>query len=304
MSSIKTSLPSGVFAASVTPLNKDFTINHDALSSHCHWLLKNGNDGICFMGTTGEANSFSVNERMKALDHVLSSGIESRRLLVGTGCCSLSDTITLTKHAAGNKVGGVLVLPPFYYKQVSDVGLMKYFELLITHVDSSDLKIYLYHFPKMTGVPYTVDFIGKLVDRFPDVVVGMKDSGGDWSNMEAIMKAIPGFNLYSGTEKYFLNMLRAGGAGCISATTNLTGRIAAKVFEHWRTNDADALQEKLTEARTAFEVASFIGGVKGVLAKHHRDENWLNICPPNSPLSADVMDKLEQNLSSINFDLV
>ncbi|MGE0590566.1 MAG: dihydrodipicolinate synthase family protein [Cyclobacteriaceae bacterium] len=304
MSSIKTSLPDGVFAASVTPLNKDFSINLNALSKHCHWLLENGNDGICFMGTTGEANSFSVGERMRALDHVLSSGIESRRLLVGTGCCSLSDTVTLTRHSTSSKVGGVLVLPPFYYKQVSDEGLMRYFESLINQINSSDLKIYLYHFPKMTGVPYTVEFVRQLVDRFPDTVAGMKDSGGDWSNMEAIMRAIPGFKLYSGTEKYFLNVLRAGGAGCISATTNLTGRLAAKVFEHWKTNHAAALQEKLTQARTAFEVASFIGGVKGVLAKHHKDDDWLNICPPNSPLSADVMDKLERNLSSIDFDLV
>ncbi|HRW99039.1 MAG TPA: dihydrodipicolinate synthase family protein [Cyclobacteriaceae bacterium] len=303
MSSITTLLPDGVFAASVTPLNKDYTINLKALAKHCHWLLENGNDGICFMGTTGEANSFSVTERIAALDHVLSSGIDSKKLLVGTGCCSLGDTIALTRHAMNNKVGGVLVLPPFYYKQVSDAGLMEYFETLISRVDSSDLKIYLYHFPKMTGVPYTVEFVNQLVSRFPNTVVGMKDSGGDWANMEAVMKSIPGFKLYSGTEKFLLHVLRAGGAGCISATTNVTGRIAAKVFERWKSTDAKELQEQLTAARAAFEVASFIGGVKGVLAKYHKDDDWLNICPPNSPLSADVMGKLEQNLRSVDLGL-
>ncbi len=303
MSSFQTNLPNGVFAASVTPLKDDFTIDHEALFNHCNWLLANGNNGICFMGTTGEANSFSVAERVAALDYLIDRGFPAEKLLVGTGCCALTDSIQLTKHAASQKVGGVLMLPPFYYKGLTDDGLMDYFSLVIDQVKSLDLKVYLYHFPKMTSVPFTLDFVKRLTTKYPGVVVGMKDSGGDWSNMQALLDVFPGFKLYSGTEKYFLDVLRAGGAGVISATTNLTGNLAALVYAKRNEPDADALQGKLTEARLAFEGASFVSGVKHELAKRHKNDNWLNIRPPNSNLTTAQIVNLESRLRDIEFEL-
>lgn len=301
MSTTPASLPNGVFAAAVTPLKSDFSIDLDKLVEHCQWLLQNGNDGICLMGTTGEANSFSIEERESALNYVLKKGIPSRKLLVGTGCCALTDTIRLTRHAVGCKVGGVLVLPPFYYKGISDEGLFKYFAALIRTENEADLKIYLYHFPKMTGVPFSVSLVQRLVDEFPNVVVGMKDSSGDWLNMQSVLTAIPGFRLFAGTEKYFLDVLKAGGAGCISATTNLTGNIAAKVYQHKDKEDAADWQAILTQARAAFEGHSFIAAVKHVLSKWEGNREWLNIRPPNVNLSEDQIRHLEKQLEPIDW---
>ncbi len=300
MTSFQTNLPDGVLAASVTPLKKDFTIDKDALVRHCNWLFENGNNGICLMGTTGEANSFSIEDRMEALDHILENGIPADRLVVGTGCCALTDTVRLTKHAVSRKVGGVLMLPPYYYKQITDEGLAKYFSLVIDQVADDALKIYLYHFPKMTGVPFTLPLIKHLVKTYPNTIVGMKDSGGDWANMKAVLEAIPGFKLYAGTEKYFLEVLRAGGAGCISATTNLTGNIAANVYQQKDASSVNKLQEKLSAARDAFEGFSFIAAVKQVLSQKQNNTDWLNIRPPNSNLTAEQVRSLEDRLANVS----
>lgn len=303
MTQFKTNLPDGVFAASVTPLKEDFSINLEVLLNHCNWLLTNGNNGICLMGTTGEANSFSVSERKAALDYLVDNGFPPEKLLVGTGCCALPDTIQLTKHATSKGVGGVLMLPPFYYKGISDDGLTKYFTLVIDGAADPNLKIYLYHIPKMTGVPFSVSFIKNLVSSHPDTVVGMKDSSGEWSNMKAICEGIPGFRLYAGTEKYFLDVLRAGGAGVISATTNLTGSMAAQVYTRRKDPQADDLQAKLSEARLAFEGASFISSVKHMMSKHHQNKEWLNVRPPNGNLTEEQALELETRLKKINFTI-
>jgi len=301
MTRFSSNLPNGVFAASVTPLTKDFYIDHPALEKHCRWLLENGNDGICFMGTTGEANSFSVQERMIALNHLAIAGIPTEKLLVGTGCSSLEETITLTKHALSHDVSGVLVLPPFYYKQVSDDGLFDYFSLLIKRVANPSLKIYLYHFPKMTGVPFSIPLVSRLAKAYPETVVGMKDSGGDWSNMKAVLDALPGFRLYAGTEKYFLDVLNTGGAGCISATTNVSGNIASKVYKTKDSSEASKWQEKLTAAREAFEGYSFIAAVKQWLSEWHKNPDWLNIRPPNTRLNEEQINQLKKRLEGINW---
>lgn len=303
MSNFPTNLPDGVLTASVTPLTADYQIDHVALAFHCRWLLANGNDGICLMGTTGEANSFSVDERMEALKKVIDAGVPPEKLIVGTGCCALTDTIRLTQHATEQKVGGVLMLPPFYYKQVSEDGLSRYFEKVVNDVASPDLRIYLYHMPKVTGVPFTLPLVKRLVTAHPGVIVGMKDSSGEWANMKAVCEMLPGFKIYAGTEKYLLDILKAGGAGCISATTNLTGNLAARVYKNKDTAQADQLQAELGQVRNAFEGFSFVAAVKHVLAKSHQNQQWLNIRPPNSPLDLKDATELEGRLSRIGFSL-
>ena len=294
----ESNLPRGLFTASLTPMNDDLTVNYVALVAHINWLLDNGSNGICLLGTTGEANSFTIDERMDVLDEVLDAGIEPHKLLVGTGTCVITDTIILTQHAVAKGVGGVLMLPPYYYKDLSDQGVLDYFRLVIEGVDDEKLKIYLYNFPKMTGLSFTLDLVEQLVAAFPSVIVGMKDSSGDWQGMLAVCETIPGFQLFTGTEKYLLETLRAGGAGCISATFNASIKYGAKVYRHWQEPEADELQGKLNEIRKAFEVDSFISSLKFLFANWFDDSKWLNVRPPNSlpntKTQAYLLDKFSQ----------
>ena len=297
----ESNLPRGIFTASLTPLNDDLSVNYKALIEHISWLLDNGSNGICLLGTTGEANSFSIEERMDVLDEVIDADIEPQRLLVGTGTCVISDTIILTQHAISKGVGGVLMLPPFYYKDLNDQGVLDYFKLVIEGIDDPNLKIYLYNFPKMTGVPFTLELVKKLLDAFPGVIVGMKDSSGNWQAMQAVCEDIPGFQLYTGTEKYLLDTLRVGGAGCISATFNASIKYGAKVYSHWQEPQADDLQSKLNEIRKKFEVDSFISSLKFLFAKWFDEPKWLNVRPPNSLPNADTQDYLLENFEQKDY---
>jgi 4-hydroxy-tetrahydrodipicolinate synthase len=294
-------LPKGLFTASITPMNEDLSVNYKGLVKHINWLLENGSNGICLLGTTGEANSFSVGERLKVIDEVVDSGIDPKVLLIGTGTCALPDTIKLTKYAILKGAGGVLMLPPFFYKGLSDQGILDYFKLVIEGVNDPGLKIYLYHFPKMTGVPFTLELIQKLVSAFPGVIVGVKDSSGDFDGMKAVCEALHGFHLFTGTEKYLLEALRIGAAGCISATFNASIKQGAQVYANWQEETADNLQAKLSETRSKFEITSFISGLKYLYSVWTGDKTWLNMRPPNSLPDTDVQNNLKSKLNKENF---
>ena len=182
---------SGVLAAVLTPLNADLSPDLDRLLRHCRWLIDNGCDGLAVLGTTGEANSFSVDERIAILDGLAEAGIPGDRLLPGTGCCALTDSVSLTRRAVELGAAGVLMLPPFYYKDVSDAGLFATFAEIIERVGDSRLRIYLYHFPRMSAVPFSHALIEDLLKRYPDTVAGMKDSSGDLANMAGAARAFP-----------------------------------------------------------------------------------------------------------------
>lgn len=301
--SFETTLPSGVFTAVMTPLREDLNIDHDLMASHCRWVLANGGDGIVVLGTTGEANSFTVDERIEVVERMVESGLPADRMMVGTGCCAFPDTVRLTKHAVERGVGGVLVLPPFYYKQVDDAGLAKYFDLVIGGVNDERLKIYLYDFPQMSGIRFSTPLVRHLINEYPGVVVGMKDSSGDWEHMAEIIREFPGFRLYAGSEKFLLRILREGGAGCISATTNATVGMAARVFRNRQTDEADALQERLTEVRSAFEGYPFIPALKQMFFEWTGNPAWLNIRPPNSPIGEAELKALSDKLRALGFSI-
>ena len=297
----ESNLPRGLFTASLTPMNDDLSVNYKALIEHINWLLSNGSNGICLLGTTGEANSFSTEERMDVLDEVIDANIDPQRLLVGTGTCVISDTIILTQHAVSKGVGGVLMLPPFYYKDLSDRGILDYFKFVIEGVDDANLKIYLYNFPKMTGLTFSLELVKKLVAAFPGVIVGMKDSSGNWQGMKAVCDEIPGFQLFTGTEKYLLDTLRSGGAGCISATFNASIKYGAEVYANWEEVEADDLQATLNVIRKEFEVDSFISSLKFLFAKWHDEPKWLNVRPPNSLPNAETQKYLQNNFKRNEF---
>ncbi len=278
-------------------------MNHARLIAHIKWLLNKGSDGVCLLGTTGEANSFSLEERIEVIYKVIEGGIDPSKLLVGTGSCAYTDTVTLTHHAVNMEVGGILMLPPFYYKNLSDKAVLDYFDLVIRKVNDPNLKIYLYHFPKMTGVPFTLSLTKKLADSHPEHIVGMKDSGGEWNHMKEIMGHLPGFRLFAGTERYLLENLRNGGAGTISASANATSSLCRLVYHQWKENHADvaSTQQDLTEIRTILESTPFVGGLKALFAQWTSDQSWLNVRPPNAIIENDVRGAITDRLRKANF---
>lgn len=294
-------LPDGVLTAALTPLDSDLNPDYSRLVNHIQWLLTRGNDGIALLGTTGEANSFSVNERMQILEAVLDSGIRANKLLVGTGCCALTDTVTLTRHAQSHGVGGILLLPPFYYKKVNDEGLENYITALLERVRENGIQIYLYHFPQLTGVPYSFALIERLLSKYPENIIGMKDSGGDREHMKEMLNRFPGFRLYTGTEKFLLSTLSEGGAGCISATANLTSPEIAAVYEAWKKGSGEKEQAKASILREVLEIYPAIGTLKYIFAKFTGNMDWLNVRPPNSVITQEEGFQIEQKLKKLDY---
>ncbi|MFQ5572312.1 MAG: dihydrodipicolinate synthase family protein, partial [Rhodothermales bacterium] len=248
-------------------------------------------------------NSFSVAERMEILDALVEAGVPPARLLVGTGCCALPDTLMLTRHAAAHGVGGVLMLPPFYYKNLTDEGLFAAFDRVIQQVGDGRLQVFLYHFPTMSGVPFSHAVVERLLAAYPRTVAGMKDSSGDRAHMKAAVEAFPGFRVFAGTEQYLLDILRMGGAGCITATTNVTCRWAGKIVARRHTEDVRALQRRLTAVRRAIEAYPMIPALKQIMAERTHRMEWLNLRPPLTRLREPEAAALRDRLAQLRFFL-
>jgi 4-hydroxy-tetrahydrodipicolinate synthase len=294
----------GVFTASLTPMKPDLSIDYDRLIRHGHRILDMGCDGIAFLGTTGEANSFSVEERLSLIDAVGKSGLPKNRILIGTGCCALPDTVRLSRHALSNGFTGLLILPPFYYKNLSDAGLAEYFHRLMDSLNDERVKIILYHFPKLSGVPFSIQLLERLIKDYPKNICGIKDSGGNFENMRAMAKAFPGFAVFSGTEKFLLPVLEAGGGGCISATANITGRYAAAIYKGYQKGrPVVAEQEQLTSVRSAMDAYPLIGMLKKFMEITDHDPEWQHIRPPNIGIGPPEFRVLTEKLNTLGFRL-
>ena len=303
MSDADTHALAGVFAAALTPLDAGANPDHAATVAHYRWLLANGCDGIAVLGTTGEANSFSVDERLALLDELAQSDIDPGRLLIGTGCCAIPDTVRLTRRALEMGAAGALMLPPFYYKGVGDDGLFAAFAEAIERVGDARLRVYVYHFPRMTGLDIGVALLERLVAAYPETVVGLKDSSGDWSNTEAVCRALPGFGVFAGSEEFLLPTLRAGGAGCISASVNVTCGIVAELYRRRREADADALQEHVTRVRQAIQAYPMVPALKWLLAGWQGRPGWLQLRPPLVDLDGARAAALAAALEETGFTL-
>ncbi len=297
--------PHGVYGAALTPLDADLKPDPRAAAAHCRWLLAHGCDGIGLLGTTGEANSFALAERLDLIAGVIGAGIPAERLIIGTGCCAIPDTVRLTEAAIEAGAAGVLVLPPFYYKGVDDDGLFAAFAAVIEAVGDSRLKLYLYNFPAMTGISLGLDLVVRLHQAYPDTVVGLKDSTGDWAAMKAMLDALPGFGLFSGTEQYLLACLEAGGAGTISATVNLTSAPCGEVYRAWREDPptAQPLQYALTVARLLVQGYPLVPALKEIMARHTGEPGWRRLRPPLTPLPGETADKLWREFTASGFTL-
>ena len=295
-------LMSGVYAPVMTPYNVDLSIDHERLFLHCSWLISQG-CGLAIFGTNSEANSLSVGERLDVLDILVGRGLNPKKMLPGTGCCSIIDSAVLTTKAIKLGCSGVLMLPPFYYKDVSDDGIFKNFSEIIERVGDSRLKIFLYHFPQMSGLHLSVEVIERLVKAFPDSIVGMKDSSGDITYLEKIVRTFPHFKMFVGSEALLLTTLRVGGIGCISATANINPKNIINLFDKWKSHEADSIQNGINIVRNIVQTYQMIPAMKKMLAHYSNDANWDRVRPPLTELSENQTNDLIIRLDKINFQM-
>ncbi|MEQ9556977.1 MAG: dihydrodipicolinate synthase family protein [Rhodospirillales bacterium] len=288
----------GVYAAVLTPQLADLSPDHARLAAHAKWLLANGCDGLGILGTTGEANSFSVAERLEILDKLAENGVPTQGMMPGTGCCAIPDTVEITKKALEIGAGSVLMLPPFYYKNQSDEGLFAAYSEVIQRIGDDRLKICVYHFPQMSNVPISMNLIGMLRKAYPNTVVGMKDSSGVLENMLTATREFPGFCVFSGADDLMLPVLREGGAGCITACANIASDLAQAVYSEYRTNGDDGniedLQKPLAAVRKIISGYPLIPSLKAMVARHTGDNAWANMRPPVLPMDAAMTQRLYQ----------
>jgi len=282
--------PTGVFCAATTPFNADLSVDQGLFTAHCQRLLDDGCTGIAMLGTTGEANSLSATERKSLLEAVVKSGIAPKKLLPGTGVASIMETVELTKHALENGVNTVVMLPPYYYKGVSDDGIVDAYTAIIERINDPRLRVVLYHIPQMSSVPISLDVIDRLIRRFPETVVGIKDSSGDFANMSAIVERFPGFSVLVGADPLMIKLLPMGGAGCITATSNLVGGDLATVFDGFndpsKVAEVAAAQERIVSGRNAVSTYAQLPSLKVLLARQYGNDGWMRVRPPLVGLSA------------------
>ncbi len=291
--------PSGVYAAVLTPLNPALEPDPALFVQHCRWLLDNGCDGLAPLGTTGEANSLSVEQRIALIEAAAGSGIPMTKFIPGSGSCALADAVKVTRAAVKAGAAGALLLPPFYYKNLTEDGLIAFFSEVIERVGDARLRVYLYHFPQLSTVPITHHLIARLMKAFPGTIAGLKDSSGDWSNTAKLLQEFPGFGVFSGSEEFLLANLRSGGVGCISASTNVTAALARPVYLAWRDKGADDLQKALTDVRLILQSYPMQAALKQVVAAISGNKAWINLLPPNRPLTTAQATELMARLSAM-----
>ena len=293
----------GVLVPVLSPFTPSGEPDSSRFIAFCRWLLDQGAGGLSVFGTTSEANSMSGPERMALLDALIEAGIPPEKLMPGTGACSTSEAASLVRHAVGHGCGGVLMLPPFYYKGVSDDGIFAFVSRVIDRVASPALRVYLYHIPPVAQVGYSLDLVGRLIKAYPETVVGLKDSSGDWSNTAALLDRFPGFAVFPGSEVFLLDALRKGGAGCITASGNVNVPGIRKLYENWRGPQADGLQAEITTLRKALQAYPMIPALKRIVAHFHNDPDWAAVRPPLVPLDQAQSSALIADLAKLGFTL-
>lgn len=291
----------GVLCPVVTPFTDDLQPDAARLVRQCQWLLSQ-NVGLAVFGTNSEANSLSVEEKIDLLDHLVAAGVDTSRMMPGTGCCALSDSVRLTTHAVKLGCAGTLMLPPFYYKGVSDDGLFASYAEIIERVGNASLRIYLYHIPPVAQVGITLGLIERLLKAYPETVVGIKDSSGDWDNTSAMLeRQWDDFRVFAGSESFLLANMRGGGSGCISATANINPAAIDNLYQRWESADAQSLQESLDKIRAIAMAFPMIPALKATVAHFSGDASWRTVRPPLVALGDDQVDDLVGQLQAAGF---
>jgi 4-hydroxy-tetrahydrodipicolinate synthase len=295
----------GVLSPVITPFRKDYSPDAARFVRHCRWLLKSGCAGLAVFGTNSEANSMSVAEKRTLLEALVAGGVPASALMPGTGHCALSDSIEMTRAAVQLGCAGVLMLPPFYYKGVSDEGLYRNFSEVIERVGDERLQLYLYHIPPVAQVPITLALIERLISKYPGIVAGVKDSSGEWGNTKAMLDAFAkaGFDVFAGSEVFLLDNMRHGGKGCITATGNINPGPIANVYKNWRSTEADKLQAGITATRKIVQKQPMIPALKAAVAHFGNDPEWKVCRPPLVELTAAQEETLITELKAAGFGM-
>ena len=293
----------GTYCAALTPLNSDYTINQEMFLDHCNYLLSQGIDGLGVFGTTGEANSFSVKEKIEAIHYIINNSIDADKIIPGTGLCSVSETVMFSKEVASLKVKAVLVLPTFYYNNVSNEGVIDFYRRVINEVGDNDLKYILYNMPQTSGISIDLKIIEQLIKLFPNNVVGMKDSSGNLDNMLKIASFFSDFSLFSGSDSLALKICRNGGAGAITATSNISGKLLGYILKNYKEEsniqNFQLLQKLQEDIRETLFLHEPISALKAFLSVKNNEKSWNRINPPLTTISDPFNNKTINSLITL-----
>ena len=301
---LKNALFGGVNAAVLTAMHPDLSLDLDRMAAHSRWLLANGCNGLGILGTTGEANSLGIAERIAVMEGMIERGIPAGTLLPGCGTTAIPDTVLLTRRAAELGIRGVLLLPPFFYKGPSEDGLFAYYSEVAQRV-GGDIKLYFYHFPAQSAVPIDLSLIERLLRAYPGKFKGIKDSTGDWANTKSYADAFAkeGFEVYCGDDSLLHANLNNHGAGCITAAANVGCAVSQVVYSNWNNAKGEAAQTTLTAIRRAVTSVPLIPALKSLVARNTANPAWTIIRPPHLKLSAEQETKLFTAFDASGFAL-
>ena len=293
----------GVLVPTLTPFREDLSPDSHRLIQLCQWQLARGVDGLAVFGTTSEGNSLSVGERNALIDRLIEAGIPANRLMPGTGACALPDAIELTRHAVSRGAGGVLVLPPFYYKNQTDDGFYAYFSEIIQRVGDRNFSLYLYHFPQLSAAPISLALIARLLKTYPETLAGVKDSSGNWEGTKAMIAEFPELAIFPSSESRLFEGLGLGAAGCISASANIQPAAIRKLIDVHASTEARQWHDRIAAVRAIIEQYPAIPALKSILAHQTGDKAWATLRPPLTPLPTERQVELVRSLNSlVDFD--
>lgn len=292
----------GIYAAAITPLDGDGRPSKSKLASYCDWLLSSGLDGVAPFGTTGEGNSLPLAFRCAAPEALAAKGIRSDQAILGTGACATDDAVIATRAALDAGFCNTLILPPFYYKGVSDDGLYGHYARLIDRVGEARLRVYFYHFPAMSAVPISVDLVTRLRAEYGEIIAGLKDSSGDLDNTLGYVRAVPDFDVFPSNEGVLVEATAQGCAGIISATTNVAPMLCGQA-KHADGSAQETLVARLRGIRGAVSKHSLMAAVKAVEARRSGDASWTAVLPPLLPLTDAALAQLWSDLDTYLEDI-
>jgi 4-hydroxy-tetrahydrodipicolinate synthase len=288
----------GLWCATLTPIDRRGAIDTARFARHVHDLLARGVEGVAPFGTTGEGPSFSTSERQAGLEALLAAKVPTSRIVASTGAASISDAVALTRHALAQGVVRCLVLPPFFFKDVSDEAVFTYFARLVDTVADPRLKLYLYHIPQFSGVAIRPDVVARLAAAFPDAIAGVKDSAGDWSNTAALLAKAPQLDILAGHEPHLPRLMREGGAGTICGVANVYPDVVAALLAPGAGAAAEA---RIAAFLDILFRHPFLPAMKAIRAAQLGDDAWRAIRPPWLALPDAACDALASALEAARF---